>query len=87
MAANEALWDSLAGNFSQAREQVSEAVKLNSGRDVTGVVALVYALLGDSQKAQSLITALSSKYPENTIVNSVVAPEVKGVIETNQESH
>jgi hypothetical protein len=44
--AREALWESLTGNLSQARDKISSAIKLNGGRDVTAEVALVSALLG-----------------------------------------
>ncbi len=84
LSANQALWESLAGNSPQAREQVSEAVKLNHGRDVLGAVALAYALTDDRQKAQSLATELAGKYPNNTLVNKLLVPEVKSIIEMSE---
>jgi tetratricopeptide (TPR) repeat protein len=84
LSAKQALWESLARNPSQAREQLSEAVKLNRGRDVLRVVAVASALMGEREKAQRLATELASKYPNNTLVNKMMVPEVRGIIEMTE---
>jgi serine/threonine protein kinase/Flp pilus assembly protein TadD len=84
LSANQALWEALIGNIARAREQTLNSLKLSRGRDVLGQVALVWALIGESQKARALADELSKKHPYNTVVNKMMVPEVRGVIELNQ---
>ena len=86
LSANQGLWESLVGNLSQARKQIWEAEKLNRGHDVLSVIALVYALTDDRQRAQSLANELGSRHPNDTLVTKMTVPEVRGVIEMSQNS-
>jgi len=85
LSANQALWESLVGNLSQARQQISEAEKINRGHDVLSVIALVYALAGDQQRAQNLASELGSRYPNDTLLAKMIVPEVRGIIEMNHD--
>jgi tetratricopeptide (TPR) repeat protein len=86
LSANQAVWEALMGNTARAREQISDSLKLSRGRDVLGQVALVWALIGESQKARALADELSKKHPYNTVVNKMMVPDVRGAIELNQSS-
>jgi len=51
----------------------------------SGLSALVLAWVGNSSHAQSMLESLSSRFPQGTLVQSVVLPTVRAQIELSQK--
>ena len=54
LSANQALWESLSGNFVIARAKLSDAAKLNRGRDVLSTVPLQLHLSANRRRPKVL---------------------------------
>ncbi len=77
---NAAVRDAIAGDKAHAGELVASAFALSKGRDVQPLVAMTYALTNDSSRAQSLADDLSKRFPQDTMVQAIYLPTVRGQI-------
>ncbi len=74
-----ALREALFGNFQMARREAAAALALASDSKVVEREAgLAFTLAGDSAHAQSIANDLANNLPEDTIVQSIVLPSIRG---------
>jgi DNA-binding winged helix-turn-helix (wHTH) protein/tetratricopeptide (TPR) repeat protein len=70
----EAEWEALFGNNAAARQQAAAALEISKGSDTQGIAALILAMTGDSDRAESLIDDLDERFPKNTLVQDNYLP-------------
>jgi eukaryotic-like serine/threonine-protein kinase len=83
MAAYEAegaMREALIGNSTLAKQQAAGALALSTGRDVTAMSALAFALGGDSARATHLADDLEQRFPQDTIVRFNLLPAIRAGI-------
>jgi serine/threonine protein kinase/tetratricopeptide (TPR) repeat protein len=68
----------LFGNPATAKQHAAAALAMTDGRDVQFLVAMAYALSGDSAKAQLLIIDFSKRFSEDTLVKFNYLPTLRG---------
>jgi tetratricopeptide (TPR) repeat protein/predicted Ser/Thr protein kinase len=76
----EAVCDAEAGFGQEARQTMSAALALSVGPDVRGDATLVFALTGDTARAEKLMTDLSKEFPYDTLLNQVKLPAAQAMI-------
>jgi eukaryotic-like serine/threonine-protein kinase len=82
-----ALREAAFGNLAQARETALTSLRQPTlDRDTEGVSALVLAWAGDSEHAESLLNGLAGRFPQDTLVQSVVLPTVHAQIELSRKN-
>jgi tetratricopeptide (TPR) repeat protein/tRNA A-37 threonylcarbamoyl transferase component Bud32 len=79
-AAAEALVEAEVGNTEQARAQVLTSFALARSRTNLGVAALADAFAGDTVRAQETISEIHTRYPEDTLLESVYVPLTNAVL-------
>jgi tetratricopeptide (TPR) repeat protein len=72
-----ALWESLYGNTSEARQHVANTLVGSNGRDAQYVAALALAVIGDSTRAQALAEDLEERFPDDTVVRFNYLPTLR----------
>lgn len=83
----EALRDVAFGNMAEARRTALAALaEPTLGRDAAGVGALALAWAGDTADAESLLNSLAGRFPQDTLVQSVVLPTVQAQIELSRKN-
>jgi eukaryotic-like serine/threonine-protein kinase len=75
--AQAALREALFGNKAEARRHIDSTLKVSMGRDVQYGAALVYAFIGDSERAQALADDLGKHFPEDTVVRFNYLPTLR----------
>jgi eukaryotic-like serine/threonine-protein kinase len=75
--AEAALREALIGNSTLAKQQAAGALALSTGRDVTAMSALAFALAGDSARASRLADDLEKRFPQDTIVRFNLLPAIR----------
>ena len=75
--AQAALSEVLFGNFSEARRHIESARALCDSRDLRYAVALTYAWMGDSIRAQALTNDLVKSFPDDTVVHYNYQPALE----------
>jgi eukaryotic-like serine/threonine-protein kinase len=75
--AEAALRESLVGNGSLAKQQVSAALQLSNGRDVESVSAIAVAIASDAAQATRLADDLAKRFPEDTLVQFNYLPAIR----------
>jgi len=78
--ADAAVTEALFGNTAEAKEDAATALAKSRGRDVEAAVALAYALVGDTPRAQSLVNDLAKRFPEDTVAQFNYLPEIRAQI-------
>ncbi len=78
--AESGLRESLVGNMSMAKQQVSEALKLSNGRDIESVAAVALALSNDAAQSSRLVDDLVKRYPEDTMVQFNYLPTIRAAL-------
>ena len=81
--ADAALREALFGNAPEAGQRAAAALALSNGRDVQDGAALGLALAGDAARAQALADDLSKRFPEDTIVQFIYLPTLRGQLALN----
>ena len=81
---NEALREAEIGNLTRARQAVSEAFVLSTGRDVEGIAALTLARSGDPAQAEKLANKLNREFPLDTMMQGYLLPTIRAAIELNK---
>jgi eukaryotic-like serine/threonine-protein kinase len=78
--AEAAMREALIGNSTLAKQQAGGALALSTGRDVTAMSALAFALGGDSARATRLADDLEKRFPQDTIVRFNLLPAIRAGI-------
>ena len=78
---NAALREAELGNTASAKQGVTAALALSSGRDVKVAAALALARIGDTPRAKALTEELKKNYPSNTLLNLYWLPTVNASVE------
>jgi tetratricopeptide (TPR) repeat protein len=77
-----ALLEATFGNLGEAQQAAVLALNQTSlGRNAEATGALVFGRLGDTAHAQALADGLATRFPQDTLVQSVVLPTVQAQIE------
>ena len=84
---NAALREAAFGNFAQARQAAAAGMLLDpESQDVEVEAALVYAMTGDTTRAESMSQDLDKRYPVDTQVQSVWLPAIRGQVALNRKN-
>jgi tetratricopeptide (TPR) repeat protein len=71
-------------NFKDARRHATSSLALSHDATVVRYVALAFALSGDSVRAQTLIQEQERQFPQDMVLNRILAPCVRAAIAINQ---
>ena len=74
-----AVWEALYGNAAAARQKVATALSLGRGRDVDYAAAFALAVSGDVSRSRALADDLTRDYPEDTSVQFMYLPALRGL--------
>lgn len=77
---NAALWEALFGNRPQATQRSERAVALSGDRDTQYGAAITFALAGETGRAKAIAKALGSRFPEDTFVQYLYLPAIRGAV-------
>jgi len=83
---NSALPEAEFGNTAYAGQNVVEALTLAHSRDVTIRSAITLARVGNSGRANKLLSALKKEYPSNTLLKFYWLPIIEGAIELSAKN-
>jgi tetratricopeptide (TPR) repeat protein len=78
-----ALREAELGNSAPARQAVTAALALSSGRDVKVVAALALARIGDIARAKPLVEDLKKNYSTDTFLKVYWLPTISAAVELN----
>ena len=81
MSADAALREALVGNSAAARQDAAAAQRFFVGGYPVWNTALALALAGDLAQAGNLTNELAKRRPDDTIINHLLLPEIRGAIE------
>ena len=76
----------LFGNSAAAHQQAVDALAHSSGSDVQGIAALILAMTGDTDGAESLIDDLAERFPRNTLVQDNYLPAARAQLALNRKA-
>ncbi|HEY0701290.1 MAG TPA: protein kinase [Candidatus Acidoferrales bacterium] len=79
-----ALHQALLGNPADAKKQAAQALAISNGRDVQFMVAAALAFAGDAAKAVSLADDLNKRFPQDSLVNFIYLPVIRGQVALDQ---
>jgi len=82
-----ALWESLYGNISAARQHASSTLAESNGRDAQYAAALALAFIGDSARAGALAEDLEKRFPEDTLVRFNYLPTLRAQVALNSPNN
>ena len=82
--ANSALQEALFGNRDDARKSVLGANRRSDSRDLQYATGLVLALVGDTEKSQSIAENLANFFPEDTAVRFNYLPTLHAQLALNR---
>lgn len=80
-----ALWEVLYGNRAQGTQRVDRALALAGDRDTRYGAGIALALAGDTQRANALADALNRRFPEDTFVQFIYLPAIRGAVDLNRK--
>jgi hypothetical protein len=84
---NAAFREAVFGNMAEARQDAAAALAhAASSNDAQTESALVFAMAGDSSRAQSIVQALTKRYPLNTQIQSYWLPVVQAELALSQKN-
>jgi len=69
---------------SDAKDNAKAALSMLRGQMIIANAAVVYASCDDQSQAQSLLDEMHKLYPENTVIESIVAPMVRAEMERSR---
>jgi serine/threonine protein kinase/tetratricopeptide (TPR) repeat protein len=72
------------GKCPQAKENAKAATAVYIGRNSLSGAALVNAVCGEANQAQTTMNQMRATYPNDTILHSIVAPEIQAAIERSR---
>ena len=79
-----ALWEALFGEPDPARKRAVAALALSRSREVTYGAALVFALAGETVRAEAMTDALQKRFPEDTAVQFSYVPTLRAQLALNR---
>jgi tetratricopeptide (TPR) repeat protein len=82
----EASCEAELGNMDLARQGLQEAFGLSDDRGVRTGAATLFALTGDTNRAQKLIDELATEFPADTILNAVWLPVARAISELQRSN-
>ena len=74
------------GNIPEARAAAGEALASSNDRDTRTSAAVALALAGDASRAQKLIDDVAKDFPQDTLLNNVVLPTVRAILELQRQN-
>jgi serine/threonine protein kinase/tetratricopeptide (TPR) repeat protein len=74
-----AVWEALYGNPTAARQKVATALALGRGHEVDYAAAFALAVSGDVSRSRALADGLARDYPEDTSVQFMYLPTLRGL--------
>jgi eukaryotic-like serine/threonine-protein kinase len=74
-----AVWEAFYGNGEAARQSAAAALALGRGRDVDYAAAFALAVSGDLPQARTLAEDLAREFPEDTSVQFMYLPTLRGL--------
>ena len=75
--------EALVGNDTQVRAGVLAALALDRSQATLFFAGLAQAMAGDARQATAIADELGRRFPNNTLVNDVWVPMIRGEIEIN----
>lgn len=78
---NAALREAELGNSGYAVQEVTAALALSSGRDVSVIAAVAMARAGDAARAKTLMAELEKNYPTDTLLHYYWIPCIRAAID------
>ncbi len=82
-----ALREAVFGNLAEARQSALAALdEPTLGKNAQGVGALTLALAGDSFRSETILDGLASRFPQDTLVQSVLLPTARAQIELTRKN-
>jgi serine/threonine protein kinase/Tfp pilus assembly protein PilF len=82
-----ALREAAFGNLPEARRNALAAVDdPNLGQDAEEVGALTFAWVGETGHAESLLKGLAARFPQGTLIQSVILPTARAQIELTHKN-
>ena len=78
-----AVWEAFYGNGAAARQKVTRALDLARGRDVDYAAAFALVLSGDEARSRALAAELAKNFPEDTSVQYLYLPTLRGLFSLN----
>jgi serine/threonine protein kinase/tetratricopeptide (TPR) repeat protein len=82
----EAVYEAMFENRARALERSATALKASTSPGVKLNAAMALALVGEENRALSLLNEVASERPYDTLVQSVAAPVVRAIIELNHKN-
>ena len=82
-----ALAEAVTGNCNAASQAANGALGIIKGRETMSSAALVFALCGDSARADAMMNDLTTRFPHDTAINAVNLPTVRALIELNRNNN
>ena len=76
----EAIWEAFLGDDREAREKADAALKLSNDRGVEFGAGFALALSGDTARAEELANDIDKRFPEDTSVQCIYLPALRGQI-------
>ena len=83
ITARQATTEALVGNDTQVRAGVLAALALDRSQATLFFAGLAQAMSGDARQATAIADELGRRFPNNTLVNDVWVPMIRGEIEIN----
>ncbi len=74
------------GYLQEARDGAAEALAVSPTRNTKTAAAVTLALTGDTNRAQKLIDDLAKESPLDTLLNNVVLPSARAIIELQRKN-
>jgi serine/threonine protein kinase/tetratricopeptide (TPR) repeat protein len=84
--ANAALREAELGNATLAKQEVTAALALSTGRDVKVLAAATLARTGDALRAKAIAEELEKSYPTNTMLKLYWLPIIHAAIDLNKRN-
>ncbi len=85
--ANAALLEAALGNATEARQSAAEALKLApTSQGVESEVALAFAMVGDTARAESLAQDLGKRFPLDTQMHSLWLPAIQAQLALDKKN-
>jgi eukaryotic-like serine/threonine-protein kinase len=83
---NSALREAELGNTASAKQGVTSALGLSTGRDVDVIAAFTLARAGDNARAKAMVVELEKNYSTDTLMKLYWLPAIDAAMELNQDN-
>ena len=72
------------GKCDESESNIKTALGLTRGQDSLAMASVIYATCDDQSQAQSLFNEVRTDHPNNTVINSIVAPLIASAAERSR---